>query len=363
MKSSAGTEGVFSMLVCSAFLCLELTQPAVANDDISSLCALKYLGDDVGRLKCYDQMTASAVQKKSISNKEAEASIPPLAAQTISYERSYLTKVWNLDDQTNWDASELSRIQPYRQSYFLVNSTSDPNIQPYSPAIGRNTQVPENIDASEIKFQLSFKADIGSQRNLDFLGIKTFRMWGAYTQQSYWQAFNNKNTSPFRETNYEPELIATLGTGHESGLKLINLGLVHQSNGQTFANERSWNRIYLLGGWEWNDTTSVLLRRWQRIPEASSTDDNPDIIDYLGRGDLVIRWEPKDESQSVALLLRNNLNMVDNRGYFQIDWATPVKLGHVARMHIQMTSGYGESLIDYNHRQNSIGIGVSSREW
>ena len=308
-------------------------------------------------------MAASAAQKKSISNKAAEASIPPLAAQSISYERSYLTKAWNLDDQINWDASELNRIRPYRQSYLLMNRTSDPNIQPYSLVIGRNTPVPEYIDASEIKFQLSFKADIGSQQNLDFLGIKTFRMWLAYTQQSYWQAFNIKNPFPFRETDYEPELIATLGTGYASGLKLVNLGLVHQSNGQTIANERSWSRIYLLGGWEWNDTTSVLLRGWQRIPENFSTDNNPDIIDYLGRGDLVIRWEPKDESQSVALLLRNNLNRVDNHGYFQIDWATPVKLGHVARLHIQMTSGYGESLIDYNHRQNTIGIGVSFREW
>ena len=47
----------------------------------------------------------------------------------------------------------------------------------------------------------------------------------------------------------------------------------------------------------------------------------------------------------------------------QIDWATPVNLGHVARLHLQMTSGYGESLIDYNHYQNTIGLGISFREW
>ena len=126
---------------------------------------------------------------------------------------------------------------------------------------------------------------------------------------------------------------------------------------------RSWNRVYILGGWEWNNTTSIMLRRWQRIQEASATDDNPDIIDYMGLGDLVIRWEPNDKTQSVALLLRNNLNKTDNRGYIQLDWATPVNLGHVARLHLQMTSGYGESLIDYNHYQNTIGLGVSFREW
>ena len=91
--------------------------------------------------------------------------------------------------------------------------------------------------------------------------------------------------------------------------------------------------------------------------------DNPDIIDYLGRGDLSIRWEPRDKSQSIAMLLRNNLSSKNNRGYMQIDWATPVKFGDAARIHIQMTSGYGESLTDYNHRQNTIGLGFSFREW
>ena len=146
-------------------------------------------------------------------------------------------------------------------------------------------------------------------------------------------------------------------------MKLINLGWVHQSNGRPLPESRSWNRIYLLGGMEWNDMTSIMLRGWWRIPEDPQKDDNPDISDYLGRGDLVMRWEPRDKSQSVAMLLRNNLRRTNNHGYVQIDWATPVRLGNAARMHIQMTSGYGESLIDYNHRQNTLGLGFSFREW
>jgi len=210
---------------------------------------------------------------------------------------------------------------------------------------------------------LSVKADIGDQRNIDFMGIKTFRLWGAYTQQSDWQMFNTRSSSPFRETVYEPELIATLGTGNVSGLKLINLGILHQSNGRPLPESRSWNRVYVLGGMEWNDMTSVLLRGWWRMPEDPAKDDNPDISDYLGRADLVIRWEPRDKSQAVAMLLRNNLSIKNNRGYAQIDWATPVRFGSAARMHIQITSGFGESLIDYNHRQNTFGLGFSFREW
>jgi phospholipase A1 len=87
---------------------------------------------------------------------------------------------------------------------------------------------------------------------------------------------NTRNSSPFRETNYEPELIATFGTGAASGLKMANLGLaVHQSNGKRFTESRSWNRVYLQGGWEWNNSTSIMARGWWRIPENSLKDDNP----------------------------------------------------------------------------------------
>lgn len=345
--------------------CAVLAPPAYAGGDDFLQCAQKYHGDAVGRLKCYDQsaVPASATPGNDVADEEAETSDAPAAVPTPSAERSYLTRLWNLDDLSNRDPSKLGRIQPYRQNYLVVKKSGNPNRQPSSPLPDHNVVAPYNIDAVETKFQLSFKADIGNQRNIEFLGMRTIRFWGAYTQQSQWQVLNFRNSSPFRETVYEPELIATLGTKYMSGLKLINLGWLHQSNGRPLPESRSWNRIYLLGGWEWNDMTSIMGRVWRRIPENPSTDDNPDISDYIGSADLVIRWEPRDKSQAVAMLLRNNLRKTDNRGFVQIDWATPVRFGNAARMHIQLTSGFGESLLDYNHRQNTFGMGFSFREW
>lgn len=348
----------------SVVFCTVLAPPAYAGNEIFLQCAQKYPGDDAARLKCYDQLPDPAALENAAPDDGTEAGATPATpAPTGSAERSYLTRVWNLDDLSNRDPSKLGRLQPYRQNYLLLKKTGRTNPQPSSPLIDHNVITPNDIDAAEIKFQLSVKADIGDQRNIDFLGIKTIRFWGAYTQLSNWQIFNNRNSSPFRETVYEPELIATLGTGYASGLKLINFGWSHQSNGRPLPESRGWNRLYLLGGWEWNDMTSIMVRAWQRIPESSSKDDNPDIIDYLGRGDIAIRWEPRDKSQSVAMLLRNNLSRTNNHGYAQIDWAAPVKFGSAARMHIQLSSGYGESLIDYNHRQNTFALGFSFREW
>lgn len=348
-------------LLLPALLCLWFAPAAHAGGEEFALCAKKYPDNNAERLRCYDNAQAAATVS-DMPQPEDDEETPPAAVQAPAAERSYLTRAWNLDDKTSRDESKLGRLMPHRQSYLLVRKTGNVNNQPASPAIGHNTPTPYDFDALETKFQLSFKADIGSQKNINLLGLKTLRLWGAYTQQSNWQMFNTRNSSLFRETNYEPELIATFGTGSPSGLKLVNLGLAHQSNGQHLPESRSWNRLYLQGGWEWGNT-SVMARGWWRIPENSLKDENPDITDYVGRTDLVARWEPADKSQAVAVLLRNNLNLAKNRGFMQVDWSMPVALGNSARLHAQLTSGFGESLIDYNHRQNTFGLGFSFREW
>jgi phospholipase A1 len=57
-------------------------------------------------------------------------------------------------------------------------------------------------------------------------------------------------------------------------------------------------------------------------------------------------------------------SLLVRRRFVQLDWATPLSaaLG-AARLHVQLSSGYGESLIDYNHKQTTIGVGVSFGDW
>jgi len=358
--------------ILGAFLLTAMPVAQAASESLPG-CALKYADSEIERLKCYDQLAAPELSgaalpsNGSVASGKAETggadSAQTVAGEKSIIERSYLTRLWNLDDLSNLDPSRLGRLQPHRLNYLLLRKTNNPNNLPGSPPAGHKTLTPYDMDSSEAKFQLSLKADIGSQQQIDLLGIKTFRLWIAYTQQSNWQIFNARNSSPFRETNYEPELIATFGTGHTAGLKLINLGWVHQSNGRPLPESRSWNRLYLQGGWEWENNTSFMVRGWKRIAENPVNDDNPDIASHIGRAELVARWEPGDKSQAVAFLLRNNLGRKHNRSYVQIDWATPAKFGNAARVHVQVTSGYGESLIDYNHRQTTFGLGFSFREW
>lgn len=348
-----------------AGLCTAIAPSAYSANEELLQCAAMH--DDRERLKCYDDL-ASAQPHEDKTAAGADVQLPDAKSHDAKEsgskkQRSYLARTWNLDGRgEHEDSTRLMPLKPHRQNYLIVRETNHPNRLPYTPAVGAHAPLlPYDYDPAETKFQFSVKAEIMNIRQIDFLDFKDFRLWGAYTQQSNWQSFNTRNSSPFRETDYEPELIASFITGKPSGLKLVNLGLVHQSNGKSLSESRSWNRLYLQGGWEWNDI-SLLARGWWRIPENQLQDDNPDITNYLGHADAVLRWEP-DKSQSVSLLVRNNLSLGQNRGFLQLEWATPLLIGKSAKLFVQATSGYGESLIDYNHRQSTVGMGVSFREW
>ena len=108
------------------------------------------------------------------------------------------------------------------------------------------------------------------------------------------------------------------------------------------------------------DDWMVTVRPWWRIRENFSNDDNPDIVNCLGRADVLL--VKNSGSQQFSLLLRHNLRVDRNsRGAVQLDYAFPIA-GEI-RGHLQWFSGYGENMIDYDHRSNYIGVGVPLLEW
>ncbi|WP_331774878.1 phospholipase A [Sulfurospirillum sp. 1612] len=211
---------------------------------------------------------------------------------------------------------------------------------------------------TETKFQISFKKSLA--KNL--LGLQDELFLG-YTQTSWWQT--SAPSSPFRETNYEPELFMMIPNANEqSALKAYKVGLVHQSNGQGGLASRSWNRVYVSAAFQ-KYGFFIIPRAWYRLPEKKKRnitdpngDDNPDIYDYLGYGDVTISYPYKQNF--FTLLIRNNLKFdSNNKGAIQFDWTFPIKNVKDMFGYIQIFSGYGESLIDYNKRNDRIGIGFA----
>jgi phospholipase A1 len=262
---------------------------------------------------------------------------------------------WELDD-----AHQRGKflIRPYKPVYVLpVVFSNKINRTPQSPTQSLPAGATLPLDDIESKFQLSLKTKLAS-------GLINGHgdLWGAYTQSSRWQVYNGENSRPFRETNYEPEIMAIFGTDYPFlGLrgKLLGLSLNHQSNGRADPLSRSWNRVIGMAGFEQGDW-SLMVRPWWRIPEKLAVDNNPDIGDYLGRAEAVLtrRWG----EQIVSLQMRHSLRSGSNsRGSAELEWAFPIS-GNL-RGQVQLFHGYGESLIDYNWTQTRLGLGVSLVEW
>ena len=132
----------------------------------------------------------------------------------------------------------------------------------------------------EAKFQISVKKNILT----NFFKMNETINFG-YTQTSWWQLY--KDSSPFRETNYQPEIFVTLpyGKRDKTVLKGFKFGFLHESNGQPKGDSRSWNRIYLRSYFQAGNLF-ISPRVWYKIPEEKESDDNPDIDKYMGYGDF-----------------------------------------------------------------------------
>jgi phospholipase A1 len=181
-------------------------------------------------------------------------------------------------------------------------------------------------------------------------------LWFAYTQLSLWQAYSSDMSHPFRETNYEPEIFGSFRPGVKVGgmqWNLLNFGFNHQSNGRSDPISRSWDRLFVEAGFE-RDNFVLLATAWARINPPDDEDDNPDITDYYGYGQLTgfYKWR----GNSFTLMGRGNF--ATGKGAAQFTWATRPLLGPM-RGYFQVFTGYGESMIDYNWNQTTFGLGVT----
>lgn len=335
-----------------ACLCVGLQGQAHAAS-ITSWEGCSAIPADALRLACYDRL-AGRPEPEPIP--QASAKVEPLPdastpGQPESGLLSALSRHWELDDDAKRGAF---LFRPHHPNYFLpIKYSNAPNNTPFQSTF---TQPDLGLDPIETELQLSFK--IKGMEGM--FGHDDVDLWFGYTATSFWQAYNGSISAPFRETNYEPEAMLVFRTDYELGGfrgRFINLGLSHQSNGRREGLSRSWNRVYAQFGFE-RDNLALLIRPWVRIPESSSNDDNPDIGDYMGHGDVLAVY--RRGRNAYSLLLRNNLKTSDNRGALKLNWSFPLH-GRL-KGYVQYFNGYGESLIDYNHKQQSFGLGVSLAE-
>jgi Outer membrane phospholipase A len=104
----------------------------------------------------------------------------------------------------------------------------------------------------------------------------------------------------------------------------------------------------------------VSVKPWYIVNDS---DDNPDIEDFMGYGELRAAWAPTGNRHVVTLMLRNQLESGFDRGAAELSWSFPFFDYPWVKGYLQYFHGYGESLIDYDRRVNRIGIGVAFSDW
>ncbi|MAF74997.1 MAG: phospholipase [Idiomarinaceae bacterium] len=262
-----------------------------------------------------------------------------------------LTKRLQSEKVTEFDPYVLT---PHRRNYILpVWGTTDINTAPYQNFQGYE----DNLEEYEAKLQLSFKVPV----NKESLLVEGDKLFFGFTMQSWWQVYASNISKPFRETNYQPEVFYTTPTGwHPFGTNTgLAVGVEHLSNGRSQELSRSWNRAYVQLVAE-KGPFVFSLKPWIRFqedeksdPMQSSGDDNPDITDYVGDYEFTIAANIDDFEYT--LNLRHAIET--GRGSAEFNFTFPLWGKFIG--YTSLFTGYGESLIDYNHKQTRFGVGIA----
>ena len=343
--------------------------------------------DKDARLACFDQWAgqqataASALQNAQTPAQKTAAAAPttdvaPAAAAAIAgvaiaqaptrnckdTQFTTLSRFWELEDGTDCGTFTLRGYRPISLSVSAANGV---NRLPTSDNPENNATLPREYQHGETRIQLSVRTKIAQGLLTQGEPMRKDSVWFGYTQQSYWQLFNGGISRPFRSTDHEPEVFYVYPTDAPlpwgGRWRYSGVGLVHQSNGESNPLSRSWNRWYVMTGAEWRSGWQLHLKAWKRVAENAENDDNPGIQDFVGRGEARLLWNVNDQ-HILGLTVRGTPGR--GRGSGRLEWLRTLGEGWNGctsnlRLLVQLFSGYGDSLLDYNYKRTALSVGLS----
>ncbi len=390
LRSAASATGLLLMAAFGSAPALAQPTPAGSGmtPDAAWRSCTAMTADSNARLACFDSWAQSQALGKSAlpagvpqptasANASAAGGAPAApvdttlpATRVIEVARtegcrdpqySDFARFWELETAT--DCGTFS-FRGYRPLNVSLAGGSNVNRTPGAfdqPAVERTP-----YRRAEARLQLSVRTKVASNLLTQGDPTRSDSLWFGYTQQSYWQIFASDISRPFRSTDHEPEMMYVYPTDAKLPFgwrwRYTGIGISHQSNGQSEPLSRSWNRAYLMTGIELDNRWRVQARIWKRLSESAESDDNPDIVDYIGRGELQTFWN-MDQDNTFGLTLRSSLSST-RRGSVKLEWLQALGTGlgggkSNLRLHTQLFSGYGDSLIDYNRKRTVFKVGLS----
>ncbi|MEO0437414.1 MAG: phospholipase A [Pseudomonadota bacterium] len=330
------------MLICGAGAMLWSSAwfaPAIADDECL-IRLVKSASPETTIRELRQRCEASDV------NAGADALVAVPVPASTDFEAGAIRQRIGLEDRIE---SSLFTLTPHAPNYIAYSFMEEANQTPFAPLVDSANPVEDQ----EAVFQISFKAPIAQN-----LFSTDLDLYFAYTSKSWWQIANDDFSSPFRETNYQPEFFVRSNKQNRFlGVPLEgwSLGFVHESNGREQALSRSWNRLEARAGFQVSQDVSLFTRAWYRLPEDEDDDDNPGMYKYRGYGDLRAIWTP-NRSTFTAML-----NPGTESTNFELTWSHPIN--RVFRWYVSYYDGAGESLIDYDFELQRLSLGVALNDF
>ncbi len=255
-----------------------------------------------------------------------------------------------------------------RATLVIAKSGDEPALSANEPMyfiLGANSE-----HGADAKFQLSFKYRPFEPKGsvATYLPLLS-NLYFAYTQTTIWDL--GGDSSPFHDSNYRPSVYYRWpgnsgDDGDNAGGKSYfvpdewRAGFEHESNGQGGAASRSINTVFFQPTWHIDLPNSRRLSLLPKFYDYLEKSDNSDIQRFRGYADWRVRYGREDG------LIIDGLYRHGTGGYVtgQVDFSYPLSDRIFGRtgtfMHLQLFSGYGETLLDYNRDGDTqLRLGIS----
>ena len=233
----------------------------------------------------------------------------------------------------------------YKQNYMLpYYYTNRPYQSIYSQQPGL-TADNQPLNSSEFKGQISVAVPLVT----DLFGDDDQSIDCAFTELIFWQTY--VESQYFRSTDTEIKLFYKY---HFHKNWLMNIAVDHQSNGKGIPLERSWNRVigtFQFSGQHFYAESELWFPIFSSVSIAIH---NPDIEKYLGHDIFTFGYHLGKLTLAVAL---QNIEQLPLYGSVTVSAAYPMT-DHL-NFYLQYFSGYGQTLIEYDHPTQAGGVGFS----
>jgi outer membrane phospholipase A len=246
-----------------------------------------------------------------------------------------------------------NRFSMLEPNFFIFGGTWDD---------GGGALVPTS-DQVRFKIALAYKVTGAPDNHTGF--------YAAITQDAYWNLFDE--SAPFYDTNFLPEFFyrhdirKLTGNGSWFLPSGVKGGIRHHSNGKIGENSKGWNRLFLTT--EFGDPNEQIFAHISFWGAWNVSQYNPNIEDYLGRGELRLDITPTWERGrrtlgEMGLSLRMpfwgkrlfpacEISLYVGVLEKYVEWFAPSLM-------IQFFDGFGYTLLDYDQAVRGIRVGLAA---